>query len=77
MNLGPKGLEILGTDEMLVTVWLPLEFLSSKDTGPDLERPSKGRYLGFPRGRASFAVWGKPNPTNPGQVQPFWPMELL
>lgn len=48
MNLGPKGLEILGTDEMLATVWFPLEFLSSENTGPDLEKPSKGRYLGFP-----------------------------
>lgn len=30
MNLGPKGLEILGTDEMLATVWFHPEFLSSE-----------------------------------------------
>ena len=48
MNLGPKGLEILGTNEMLATVWFHPEFLSSENTGPDLEKPSKGRYQGFP-----------------------------
>lgn len=51
---------------MLATVWFHPEFLSSENTGPDLEKPSKGRYQGFPWGRASFAVWGKLNPTKPG-----------
>lgn len=62
MNLGPKGLEILGTDEMLATVWFHPKFLSSENTGPGLEKPSKSRYQGFPWGQGKFCSVGKTQP---------------